>query len=72
MTNFEIALKAEMKRAVRVFWPYTLEQRGSQFARHGSLRVRTRRGEFRYIHPTVPGVAFRRRSDAARAALDAA
>lgn len=73
MSNFEIALKAEMKRVTRCFHHYTSEQRANHAASFRlSQRKRQSLGEFFYIHPNLPNKAFPRRSDAARAALAAA
>jgi hypothetical protein len=70
VTNFEAALKAEAKKVVRCLQHYTSEQRASHAAsfRLGH-RQRHAMGEFFYIHPSVPGIAFRTRGAAAHAAL---
>lgn len=69
-SNFEAALKAEAKRVVRCFQHFTSEQRANHAASHRlGFRQRESVGRFFYTHPDVPGLAFDRRGDAARAAL---
>lgn len=68
-SNYEVALKAEMKRVVRCFQRYTHEQRANHDTLHVGVRQRKAVGEFFYIHPEVPGKAFPKRGLAAAAAL---
>lgn len=69
-SNFEIALKAEMKRVIRCFQAYTSEQR-SNHAASSRLGYQQRKavGQFFYTHPDIPGAAFDTRKGAAMAAL---
>lgn len=68
--NFEIALKAEAKRVVRNFQPYTSEQRANHAASHRlGYRERQAVGRFFYTHPAIPNRAFDTRRAAAQAAL---
>lgn len=71
-SNYEIALKAEQKRCVRIFQQYSSEQRASHAASHrlGYLQ-RQSTGHFFWTHPDVPNIAFETRIRAARAALSA-
>lgn len=70
--NYEAALKAEAKRVIRNFMPYTSEQRANHAASHRlGYRQRRAEGEFFYTHPDVAGVCFTTRGQAARAALEA-
>lgn len=68
--NYETALKAEMKKVVRCFHAYSSECRASHAA---SFRLgyqqRRRTGEFYYVHPDVPGIAFSTRTRAAEHVL---
>ena len=70
MTNYQIALKAEAKKVSRCFQAYTSEQRANHAA---SFRLgyqqRKSVGEFFYVHPAVPGIAFSTRRKAAEAGL---
>ncbi len=72
-TNFEAAVKAEAKTAVRCFQHYTSEQRANHAASHrlGYLQ-RQAVGEFYWAHPKVSGLAFPTRRRAAEAAVEAA
>lgn len=71
-TNYETALKAEMKRVVRHFQPYTHEQRADLAASFRlGYRQRQSTGHHFYTHPDIPGRAFDRRKQAAEAALAA-
>lgn len=70
VSNYAEALKAESKRVVRNFQPFTSEQRANHAASHRlGHRQRERVGEFFYTHPDVPGAAFTTRKRAAEAAL---
>lgn len=70
LTNLEVALKAEAKRVVRCFQPYSSEQRADRAASHRlGFRQRAEVGHFFYTHPQVPNRAFNTRSAAARAGL---
>ena len=72
-TNLEVALKAEMKRVTRCFQPLSSDHVSLLNSKVGRPCRKARdRGEFFYTHPQVPGIAFRRRSDAARYALTGA
>lgn len=72
-SNYEVALKAEMKRVTRCFQAYSTEQRSDLMSsRRMGHRQREALGRFFYVHPDVPGLAFSRRSDAAARALDCA
>lgn len=69
-SNYDTALKAEAKKVVRCWTAFTPEQRASNAANHRMHHQQRRSfGEFYYVHPGVPGVAFPKRFDAARAAL---
>jgi hypothetical protein len=72
MSNYEIALKAEMRRVIRCFQGYDHEQRAnmSAFLTLG-YKKRHSVGEFYYVHPDLPGSAFPRRKMAAEAAMRA-
>jgi hypothetical protein len=72
-SNYEVALKAEMKRVTRCFQSYTSEQRANH-ADSFKLGIRQRHavGEFYYVHPDVPGKAFPKRKLAATYALSPA
>ena len=69
-SNYDEALKAEAKKVVRCFQPYSSEQRANHAA---SFRVGYRQreavGHFYYVHPAIPNRAFDTRGKAARAAL---
>lgn len=69
-TNYETALKDEMKRVTRCFQAYSSEQRANHAA---SFRLgyqqRQSLGEFFYTHPDVPNIAFKTRKRAATTAL---
>jgi hypothetical protein len=73
VSNYEAALKAEAKRVVRCFQRYTSDMRANHAASHrlGYLQ-RGAVGEFFYIHPDAPGIAFRKRFDAARHVVEQA
>ncbi len=68
--NYTAALKAETKRVVRCFHAYSSETRTMHAA---SFRLGPQQGkavgEFFYVHPDVPGIAFETRKRAAVAAL---
>lgn len=68
--NYEAALKAETKRVVRCFNAYSSETRAMHAA---SFRLgpqqRVSLGDFYYVHPDIPNVAFSTRGRAAKAAL---
>lgn len=69
-TNFAVALKAEAKKVIRNFHPYSSETRANHAASHRlGHRQRQSLGEYFYTHPSVPGIAFQTRGAAARAAL---
>lgn len=69
-TNYEAALKAEAKKVVRVFQRYTVDQIVTLYSKPGRpCRKALDRGEFFYIHPAIPGIAFRTRGQAAERAL---
>jgi hypothetical protein len=72
-SNYETALKAEMKRVVRCFHKYDSQTRADRAA---SFRLtqnqRVSMGEFFYVHPAFPNTAFPTRSAAAKAALNTA
>lgn len=71
-TNFEVALRAERKKVIRCFHAYSSEQRANHAAsfRLGH-RQRVATGEFFYVHPDVPNIAFPTRKAAALAGLNA-
>lgn len=70
LSNYETALKAEMKRVTRCFQAYTHEQRSNHAdSRKLGIRQRHAVGEFYYVHPDVPGIAFPKRKLAASYAL---
>jgi hypothetical protein len=69
-TNYEIALKAEMKKVVRHFHHFTVDQISLLYSKVGNpCRKALDGGEFFYSHPEVPGIAFKTRSQAARYAM---
>lgn len=69
-TNLEVALKAEAKKVVRCFQPYSSDQRANHAASFLlGHRQREAVGHFFYVHPSVPNRAFDTRGQAARAAL---
>lgn len=72
MNNYEIALKAEMKNVTRCFHQFDSETRANHAA---SFRLgyqqRSAVGQYYYTHPARPNIAFKTRSEAARAALNA-
>jgi hypothetical protein len=71
-TNYEEALKAEAKKVTRCFQHYTSDQRANHASSHRlGHRQRQAVGEFFYVHPAVPGLAFSTRGQAARAGLEA-
>jgi len=70
LSNYESALKAEAKKVIRNFQPYSSESR----ARHAASfrlghRQRESLGEYFYTHPAVANRAFPTRKAAATAAL---
>jgi hypothetical protein len=69
--NYDIAVKAEMKRVIRHFCRYTGEQRANH-ADSFRLGYKQRKadGHFFYTHPDIPGIAFDRRKQAAEEALN--
>jgi hypothetical protein len=72
-TNYEIALKSEMKRVTRCFHSYSSEQRADLAANfRAGYQQRRSIGEFFYTHPDVPNRAFPRRKLAAAYALSQA
>jgi hypothetical protein len=69
-SNFDAALKAEMKNVIRHFQRLDSDQISLLYSRPGNpCRKALDRGEFFYSHPAVPGIAFQTRSAAARHAL---
>jgi hypothetical protein len=68
MSNYEVALKAEAKRVIRCWQKYDHEQRS--LLASANLKYSSPWGEFYYVHPDVPGVAFPTRGRAASAALN--
>jgi hypothetical protein len=71
-SNYDTALKAEAKKVIRCFQRYTSDQVAALYARTGRpSRDALDRGHFFYVHPAVPGVAFDKRLDAARAGIKA-
>jgi len=70
LSNYDVALKAEAKKVVRLFHHYDTDQISLLFSRKGNPSVDAlNRGVFFYAHPDLPNVAFPKRYDAARAAL---
>lgn len=67
MSNYEAMLKAEMKRVVRCWQSYSNESRNIMASI--SLQYRTQAGEYFYVHPAMPRVAFKKRKLAAEAAI---
>jgi hypothetical protein len=71
VSNFEAALKAEMKKVVRRFHHYSTDRVALLRSRVGTPdRKAVDGGEFFYVHPDVHGICFRSRSQAASYALD--
>lgn len=69
-SNYEVALKAEMKKVIRHFHHFSVDQISLLYSKVGNpCRAALNRGEFFYSHPEVPGISFKRRSDAANYAL---
>jgi hypothetical protein len=69
-SNYDVALKAEMKRVVRCFQSYTSNQRADNAANFRmGYQQRRAIGEFFYTHPDVPNLAFPKRKLAAAHAL---
>lgn len=68
-SNYEIALKAEMKRVVRCYQAYTPEQRSNHDTLKLGIRQRKTFGEFYYVHPALPDRAFPTRKRAALAGM---
>ncbi len=68
-TNFEVALKAEMRRVQRHYYQFDAETTTRLRAAERRNRRRSTEGEFYYTHPDLPGLAFPTRSAAAREAL---
>lgn len=66
-SNYDIALKAEMKRVVRHWQSYSTESRTIMAS--ASLKYRSPAGKYFYVHPTLPKVAFQKRKLAAEAAM---
>lgn len=68
--NYEIVLKGEMKKVIRHFHHFTVDQISLLYSKPGRpCRKALDRGEFFYSHPEVPGIAFRTRSQAAEYAM---
>ena len=65
-SNYDTALKAEAKKVVRCFQPYSSETRANHAA---SFRLGHRQreaiGEYFYVHPAMPNTAFPTRKMAA-------
>lgn len=68
-SNFETALKAEMKKVVRQFQHFTTDQMSLLLSTRNNRTKCANRGEFFYTHPNVPGICFRSRSHAAEYAM---
>ncbi len=69
-SNYEAALKIEAKKVTRCFHAYSSECRASHAASHRlGYQQRQHTGEFYYVHPAIPNVAFPTRGAAARRAL---
>lgn len=69
-TNYEIVFKAEMKKVIRCFYAYSSEQRADLAANfRAGYQQRRRTGEYYFVHPDVPNVAFPTRSRAAQYAM---
>lgn len=69
-SNFDVALKAEMKKVVRHFQHFSTDQISLLYSLSGNpCRKALNRGEFFYSHPAIPNIAFPTRSAAARRAL---
>jgi len=66
--NYDIALRAEMKRVVRHWQAFSTETRTIMAS--ASLQYRSPSGEYFYVHPDLPTVAFPRRGLAAKAATN--
>lgn len=66
-SNYGVAMKAEMKRVVRFWQSYPTESRTIMAS--VSLKYRSPAGEYFYVHPALPKVAFQKRTHAAEAAL---
>ena len=65
------AVRVEMRRVVRHLHRYSVDERTTLATAAQSVGYRRRQamGEYFYSHPDVPGIAYRRRSDAAIAAI---
>jgi hypothetical protein len=65
-----VALKAEAKKVVRCFQPYSSDQRANHAASHRlGHRRRQAVGEFFYAHPAIPDRAYPTRGAAAAVGL---
>ena len=65
--NYDTVLKSEMKRVVRHWQAFSTETRTIMAS--ASLQYRSPPGEYFYVHPDLPTVAFPRRGLAAKAAM---
>lgn len=71
LSNYDTALRAEAKKVTRCFHHYDTDQNALLGARHqtrNSVKA-LNRGEFFYVHPDIPGIAFSKRFIAAAEAL---
>jgi hypothetical protein len=68
MDNYDAALKSESARVVRHWQSYSVEARTIMAS--GNLQYRSRAGEYFYVHPELPNVAFKKRKLAAQAAIE--
>lgn len=70
-SNYEVALKEEMKKVIRNFHHFDLDTITLLYSRTGNpCRKALDRGEFFYSHPDVPNIAFPTRKRAAEHALN--
>lgn len=70
LTNYEAAYKAERKRVVRCFHRHSSETRANLAASHRlGYQQRQSAGDFFYVHPDCPNIAFQTVKAAAIAAL---
>lgn len=74
LSNYEIALRAEMKKVIRIFHRYGKEERiamaGCATRANGNARRLADGGEYCYIHPEVKFCSFPTRKRAAIAGLE--
>jgi hypothetical protein len=70
-SNYETALKAEMKKVIRCFHRHDTDAIAILRSRRGRpCQEALDGGVFFYSHPSVPGIAFRTRSQAAEYAMN--